>query len=1159
MKTRSIARFPLRSPFGVAAPLAVLIACGLAARPAHAGPDGGDVVEGSAEFIFGDDYLRILTGELTIIDWLNFNIEAGYTVEFLMPGLTSRVLNRINSGVPTEIMGNLLANGQVFIVNPSGVIFGQGSVVNVGALYAAAGNISNTDFLAGINRFTDARGIVENRGHLRGDLIALVGGRVANHGTISAPNGTVILAAGEQVLIGEQLGRVFVRLEVPSGAGADHLGGSGDAGLDLAAGDVFSLAAWNTGTIDAGSVTVHAGSGRAVISGQIGASRGDLGGDITVLGHGVELRGATMDASGDLGGGTVVIGGDPHADVNADRSDFVDIDAASSVHADALIAGDGGSVVVWSDVFTNIDGQLTARGGSESGDGGFIETSGLLGLRISRMVDATAVNGRGGHWLIDPTNIIIAPGSLGSLGGWGPVDTAVVGVNLINAALNSGMDVTLTTFNPLGNGSGEIIQMESAQFRKISGGESTLTLNAAGSILLHGGAYTADGLSLNLVLNAADPNQPPPADPFSNGRIEINEIIRLGGGSLLATGNSIRVRSRNISNTGDVFVNAGGIRLTARNGGAISLGADLTATRSGITLDGVTTLTSDVTLGLDGGSFIDATGPVLSRAGMFYDLDLQADGGVVTLAGGVGDTGEQRLGDLNARADLVRIGRDVRVLGDMNFDAPVAVFGDSATFHTGLGTALFTGNIYSEVAGGSDIAFEYDGDAWAGTGEGRTPFKFRGSIGVAGGTEGGPGGAFRNIRFGTDLAGSPSVSTFLFANAAAAGLDLTSLSATDLSTLFRIVATESIRTGRGQKLLSFGSMAMTANGPGSTLIEVGDLTIVGDLAIRALGPDGQIRLLGRVAGTIDGQGNEPDRDAPGTTDAGAEIIAAGDIFLEGHLTTDPGGATIGASSVVIANETGTGDALGLPIEIIEGGAGIDRFLGTLDGTGGLLYAYDLAAFATSTPGTRANPAESFTADPDVPFRTDERLLADARVLAELGLMPRPLYSDNPGQTPDPERPSPIMIDGNAGDGGPAVFRTTVDRFSRRSIGRLTDAYTDLLGERVIDAVAVRARTAQVRREIGGLWRGWVDAGRPEDLAHFAQRTDEARAGVLAGLARVVRAIDLLELTPAEAGVARDAMLAKVRPDGVSPEEFESAWFPRPAQPAGVVAAVAMER
>ncbi len=1124
--------------------LTLATACGLPVGLAFGNPDGGQVVEGSAEFIFGDDYLRILTGELTIIDWLSFNIDRGYTVEFLMPGIDSRVLNRITSGEPTEIMGSLLANGQVFIVNPSGVIFGQGSVVNVGALYAAAGNLSNTDFLTGVNRFTDARGIVENRGHLHGNLIALVGGRVANHGTISAPSGTVVMAAGEQVLIGEHLGRVFVQIEAPTDPSTPLLDPTGNPGLDMAAGDVFSLAAWNTGTIEAGSVTLHGGTGRTVVSGTIEARRGEVGGDVLLLGDSVDLRSAMVDASGIAGGGSVVIGGNPHADVNADRSSFVSVDEHSVVRADAITAGSGGSVVVWSDRFTNIDGQLSARGGAVSGNGGFIETSGLLGLRISRMVDATAVNGRGGHWLIDPTNIIIAPGSLGSLGGWGPVDTAVIGVNLINSALNSGMDVTLTTFNPLGNGSGEIVQMESAQFRKTAGSEATLTLNAAGSILLHGGAYTADGLSLNLVLNAADPNQPAPADLFSNGRIEINEVLRLGGGSLLATGNRILVRSRNISNTGDVLVNAGDIQLIAREGGAIDLGADLTATSGGILLDGVTTLINDVSLTLDGGSVVEATGPVLSRNGQFHDLQIFGGDGVVTLAGGVGDTGDARLGDLNIEAGLVRVGGDVRVLNNMNFFAPVAVFGESVVFHTGLGTALFGGNLYSEVFGGSDVAFEYDGDAWAGQGEGRTPFKFRGSIGAnpGFGPEGLASGAFRNIRFGGDLAGSPSVSTFLFANAAMAGLDLTSLSETNLASLFQIVATDSIRAGRGQKILSFGSLAMTAAGSDSTLIEVGDLTVVGDLSLRSLGSDGQIRLLGRVAGDLDGQDNEGDRDQPGTADAGAELIASGTILLEGQLAVDDGGAVIGANQVILANETGSGTTLGLPINIIEGGAGLDRFVGVFKGTDGLLYAYDLAAFAPDPEppvDSRANLAEALTDDFGVPFREDARLLASGEVLAELGLSPRPRLQA-PVIAGEPAGPKQILMDNAEG-----TRPVTLDRFSRRALGRLTNAYTDLLGKPGDGALSDREHAIAVRSDMASLWEAWNIAGRPADIVGFAAFTDLEIAETLVKVARVVHAIDLLELAPLENSTARSSLFDGIAPKG-SGEAIEAAWFPRPA-------------
>jgi len=1104
------------------------------ALPAGATPDGGEVVEGSAEFIFGDDYLRILTGEITIIDWLNFNIDAGYTVEFLMPGVDARVLNRITSGVPTEIMGNLLANGQVFIVNPSGVIFGQNAVVNVGALYAAAGNLSDADFVAGVNRFTDARGIVENRGHLSGDLIALVGGRVANHGTISAPNGTVVMAAGERVLIGEHLGSVYVQIDAPSDLGSGGLGSSGDAGLDLAAGDVFSLAAWNTGAIEAGSVTVHGGGGRAVVSGTIDARRDAFGGDVTLLGRGVELRGARVDASGDRGGGSVVIGGNPHADPSADRSEYVEIDPGSVVLADALVAGDGGSVVVWSDRMTTVDGLISARGGAESGDGGFIETSGLRGLRISRMVDATAANGAGGHWLIDPTNIIIAPGSLGSLGGFGG-DTAVIGVNLINQALNSGMDVTLTTFNPLGNGSGEIIQMETAAFRLFSGVSSTLTLNASGSILLHGGAFATNGSSLSLVLNAGDPGQPAPADPFSDGRVEINEVISLGGGSLRATGNSVLVRSRNISDTGAVSVDAGEIRLVARDGGDIFLGVDMTASR-GVLLDGRTTLIDDVTLTLTGAGEIEATGVVRSSEGSFHDLTIGAASGVVTLAGGVGDGGSGRIGDLSVLASLARVGGDVRTLGDMNFYAPIGVFGESVTFHTGLGTALFAGDLFSERFGFADVAFEYGGQAWAGVGEGRTPFKFRGSIGGFGGPRGDGGGAFGSIRFGADLADSPAVATFLFANGAESGLGLTSLAATDLGSLFRIVATDSITMGRGQKITSFGSLSMLASGAGSTLIEVGDLNVVGDLAIRSLGADGQIRLLGRAAGGIDGIGNEGDRETPAITDEGAELIASGSIMLDGALAVDGVGAAIGANSVILANETG-GSVLGLPIEVIEGGAGIDRFAGALDASAGLLYAYDLAAFASSDPQPPASSVarlgEALNTDPEVDVRADERLLADERVLRDLGFGVRGFGGDR------------LRRDGSRGVivDSLEIGVVTVDRLSRLSVRRLGQAYRSLLGERDGEDGA-RPGVGRVRQELAGLWRAWNDAGRPEGIATFASRADARGGETLWALTRVIMAIDLLELSPLEIDRARERMLGIAFPGGVDLDEIERAWFPR---------------
>ncbi len=122
------------------------------------------------------NYWRITASDGAIIDYISFDILPFETVQFLQPGSWARVLNRINSAMPTQIHGTLLANGNVFFVNPSGVIFGGGAVINVGGVYAAAGNLSNEDFAAGNYNFTNLSGSVINHGSITAqNNVALVG------------------------------------------------------------------------------------------------------------------------------------------------------------------------------------------------------------------------------------------------------------------------------------------------------------------------------------------------------------------------------------------------------------------------------------------------------------------------------------------------------------------------------------------------------------------------------------------------------------------------------------------------------------------------------------------------------------------------------------------------------------------------------------------------------------------------------------------------------------------------------------------------------------------------------------------------------------------------------------------------------------------------
>ncbi|NES25684.1 MAG: hypothetical protein F6K41_44020, partial [Symploca sp. SIO3E6] len=178
-------------------------------------------------------------------------------------------------------------------------------------------------------------------------------------------------------------------------------------------------------------MTVPTEPGTAIASGTLDVS-GATAGNVNVFGEKVGLIGANINASGINGGGNVLIGGDYQGQgtvPNALRS-FVSDD--SVINADALVNGNGGEIIVWADDIASIHGSLTARGGLSFGDGGLIETSGKQFLNLTSTPDASAVNGNGGTWLIDPTDITIVNGGGGAIG------TNMVDVANINNALNLG-------------------------------------------------------------------------------------------------------------------------------------------------------------------------------------------------------------------------------------------------------------------------------------------------------------------------------------------------------------------------------------------------------------------------------------------------------------------------------------------------------------------------------------------------------------------------------------------------------------------------------------------------------------------------------------------------------------------------------------------------
>src|SRR5665213_1689172 len=112
------------------------------------------VSRGTATFSTSGSLTTITASNRAIINYKQFDIANGETVQFVQPSRRSRVLNRIMSNAPSLLDGTLLANGIVYFVNPAGVMFGPHSIVNVSGIIAAAGNITDNDFLSGANHFS---------------------------------------------------------------------------------------------------------------------------------------------------------------------------------------------------------------------------------------------------------------------------------------------------------------------------------------------------------------------------------------------------------------------------------------------------------------------------------------------------------------------------------------------------------------------------------------------------------------------------------------------------------------------------------------------------------------------------------------------------------------------------------------------------------------------------------------------------------------------------------------------------------------------------------------------------------------------------------------------------------------------------------------------
>ncbi|MBN1363898.1 MAG: filamentous hemagglutinin N-terminal domain-containing protein [Syntrophaceae bacterium] len=170
-------------------------------------PTGGKIVSGKGSISTTGSQMTVKQStDRMIANWNTFNIGTRAGVTFRQPDADSAALNRIYDQNPSQILGSLSANGKIFLINPSGIIFGEGSQVNVGGLVASTLNMADSDFLTGHYTFLNDgnAGSILNLGDITavdGGIVALIAPIVTNEGTITASGGGVILGAGNQVTL----------------------------------------------------------------------------------------------------------------------------------------------------------------------------------------------------------------------------------------------------------------------------------------------------------------------------------------------------------------------------------------------------------------------------------------------------------------------------------------------------------------------------------------------------------------------------------------------------------------------------------------------------------------------------------------------------------------------------------------------------------------------------------------------------------------------------------------------------------------------------------------------------------------------------------------------------------------------------------------------
>ncbi|KLU04959.1 Large exoprotein involved in heme utilization or adhesion [Rhodopirellula islandica] len=456
-------------------------------------PTGGNVVAGAATINSVGNTLNVnASTDRAVVNWNSFSVGQGNTANFNLPSASSAILNRVTTpGIPSVIAGQLNSNGNVFLVNPSGVVVGNTGVINTNGFTASTFDTTNRQFMDGgpmSFRGSSTASIVNNGTINTGAGGAhFIGNQFNNNGTITSAGGSITVGSGQTVTYANGVTHVEADMATLQNGYSETAGlikNSGTlraTGAVMSGGDVYLTnpggRVINSGLIGGHNVAVNTGQFNTI--GTIDAS-GDVGGDVIVQSSDALIQG-TIDASGTTSGGSVQIDSgvvDQYATIDASATSGVGgsvtittesgytattagninvagasggevtIDGPGRIVSSATISavgtsGDGGNIDVASDFKTSLLGATLDASGQT--DGGQIRVGGEFQGGKDLVVDELA---NSSETLVSPGTQLIARGENGEGG------TAIVWSN-DRTQFHGGVDVA-------GNSAGGFVELSSA-------------------------------------------------------------------------------------------------------------------------------------------------------------------------------------------------------------------------------------------------------------------------------------------------------------------------------------------------------------------------------------------------------------------------------------------------------------------------------------------------------------------------------------------------------------------------------------------------------------------------------------------------------------------------------------------------------------------------